>query len=262
VSKKLKQEANQQIFEALQTWGLQPQIDGAGVICGLGPLRAKCVDVQISHGGKMASLIIDLIVEPASNLVLRENVMQIGDSTSQAIGGAVYLWTFSVFVAVAGFLDAEGCPGHMAGQDEREFADQFGNIHSWKICSSPFMMMGSSDEVEENRAEEAKSDYHPSTLPLIEPFLPALAVEPQLYTVKAFLMNSGVGEIYGDCTINGVSSEELLEAVKQFAWPPGEGLRSVRQYHVIVPADFKIDMAVPSPVPQKQGLLGKLFGRA
>ena len=257
-----KAQANQQIFEALQTWGLQPQIDAAGVICGLGPLRAKCVDVQISHGGKMASLIIDLSVDQASNLVLRENVMQIADSTGQAIGGAVYLWTFSVFVAVAALLDAEGCPGHMAGQDEREFADRFGTIRSWKIYSSPFMMMGSSDEVEENRAEEARSDYHPSTLPLIGPFLPALAIEPQLYTVKAFLMNSGVGEIYGDCTINGVSSEELLEAVKQFAWPSGEGLRSLRQYHVIAPAGFKIDMTVPTPTPQKPGLLGKLLGRS
>jgi hypothetical protein len=262
VSKKLKQQANQQIFEALQTWGLQPQIDGNGVICGLGPLRAKCVDVQVSHGGKMASLIIDLIVDPASNLVLRENVMQIADSTSKAIGGAVYLWTFSVFIAVAALLDAEGCPGHMAGQNEREFADQYGSIQRWKIYSSPFMMMGSSDEVEENRAEEAQSDYRPGTLPLIEPFLPALAVEPQLYAVKAFLMNSGVGEIYGDCTINGVSSEELLEAVKQFQWPPGEGLRSVRQYHVIAPADFKVDMTIPTPMPQKIGLLGKLWGRA
>ena len=256
-----KAQANGHIVEALQSWGLQPQMDGDSVICGLGPLRARCVDVQVSHGGKMGSLIIDLIVDPSSRLTFRENVMQIADSAEQAIGGAVYLWTFSVFVSFAGLLEAEGCPGHMAGQNEREFSDEFGVMRPWKISSSPFMLMGDSDHTQENRDEEAQSDYMPSTLPFIEPFLPDMCHAPAVYAIKTFLMNSEV-DIHGDCTINGVSSPELFEAVKQFQWPPGSGLRSMRQYHVIAPADFEIDMTVPTPTPQKPGLLGKLFGRS
>lgn len=259
-TKALKAQANQQIFEALQSWGLEPQMDGSSVICGLGPLRAKCVDVQISHGGKMGSLLIDLIVDPPTNLVLRENVMQIADSTSQAIGGAVYLWMFSVFVTVAALLDPEGCPGHMAGCDRRIFRAQNGQQRSWKIYSSPFMLMGESDNTEGNRESEQQSDYMASTLPLIEPFLPALCLEPQVYAIKTFLMDSGVNTLHGDCTINGVAAPKMLEALKTFEWPPGEGLRSLRQFHLVASADFGVDMTIPTPqaASPKHGFLGWL----
>lgn len=258
-----KNQANQSIYEALQSWGLKPQIDGASVICGLGPLRAHCIDVQIGHGGQMASLIIDLIIDAKSNLVLRENVMQIAETTEKAIGGAVYIWTFSVFVAVAGLLDAKGCPGHMAGHKKRIFQERSGKQRSWNVFSSPFMMMGDSNNTEANRESEQQSDYMPSTLPLIEPFLPALCLEPQVYAIKTFLMDSGVNTFHGDCTINGVASPEMLEALKTFEWPPGEGLRSLRQFHVVAPSDFNADMTIPMPqaAPEKMGLLGKLFGR-
>ncbi len=255
--------ANQQIFEALESWGLQPQKDGNSIICGLGPLRAQCVDVQISHGGQLASLIIDLIIDPASNLKLRENVMQFADSTEKAIGGAAYLWTVSVFVAVAALLDAERCPGHMAGQEEREFPDYSGIKRPWKIFSSPFMMLGESDSIETNRGLEAENAYQADTLPLIEPFLPDLCREPRVVSVKTFLINSGIGEIHGDCSINGVSSAPLTEAVKAFAWPPGQGMRYLRQFHVLAPADFQVDMTIPTPkaASENRGLLGRLFGR-
>jgi hypothetical protein len=259
--KEAKAQANQQIYEAMLSWGLPAQKDGDSVICGLGPLRAKCVDVQISHGGRLASLIIELTVDPASNIVLRENIMQFSETTSQAVAGAAHLWTFSVFIAVAALLDAEGCPGHMAGRHEREFADADGTLLSWKIYSSPLMLLGNSQDSAENREGDELIDCHPETLPLIEPFFAELCGKQQLLAIKTFLINSGV-ELYGDCTINGVASEPLLEALKQFKWPPGQGMRMLRQYHILAPADWQIDMTVPTPppAPEKRGLLGKLFG--
>lgn len=255
--------ANQEIFQALQTWGLKPQKDGDSVICGLGSLRAQCVDVQISHHGRMASLIIDLTMEASQPILLRENVMQISENARIAIAGAVHLWTISVFVAAAALMDAESCPGHMAGCEQREFADVKGVLQPWKIYSSPFMLLSNSDDKEANSEAEANSNYEPSTLPLIEPFLSRLCVSPNLYAVKTFLMDSGTGEYSGDCTVNGTSVGELLEDVKAFVWPPGQGFRSIRQYHIFAPSDFALDMSIAQPVNTlPKSLLGKWFNRS
>jgi hypothetical protein len=258
--RQVKDQAHDQIVLALQAWGLTPHKERNCVLCGLGALRARCVDVQILHGGQMASLMVDLQVQPG--LTLRENVMQIAESTDKAIGGAIYQWTLSVFVTVAALLDAEGCPGHLAGCEKRIFAMQNGKQRSWNLFSSPFILLGESDSTKANRMAEAVSDYQADTLPLIEPFLPALCLKPQLYAIKTFLINSEV-DIHGDCTVNGVSSPRLFEAVKRFEWPPGQGMRMLRQFHIAAPADFSVDTSLPAlgVSTPKQGLLGRFFSR-
>lgn len=257
--KTLLAKANKQILESLQTWGLDAQMDSAGVICGIGPLRANCIDIQVFHHGMAASLIIDLVIDPTANLMLRENVMHIGESTDKAIGLAVFMWTMSVFVTAAALVEPEGCPGHMAGNSEREFVDGNGTARLWKIYSSPFLLSGSGAD---QQSEEAAEDK-PETLVFFEPLLPQLCCTPRIHTIKAFLMNSD-GYITGDCAIDGQSSEEALDFLKDFDWQHTEGMQYLRQFHLLTPADLEIDrsraIAAP-PAPVSRGLLGKLFSR-
>jgi hypothetical protein len=76
------------------------------------------------------------------------------------------------------------------------------------------------------------------------------------------MMHSG-HEFSGDCCIDSRSSPEGLELLRGYQWPQPEGMQSLRQFHILAPADYKIAAppATQTARTARGGLLGKLFGR-
>lgn len=218
--------ANACLLNGIQALNVGARREGEWIVCSNG-LQVRCSDVRLSNGDRVASLIVDLALSP-NGPTLQENVADLGANAEQAITGAAFQWTMTVFVCACALFNSEGHPGHLASVQEASFPDATGTESSWRIISSPALSVPFGEN--ENDHEQAPVP----TWPFLEPLACELAQRPQLHTIKLLLMDFDDSRRV-EASINGAPSPQIAPLLDTF---PRTSLGTLRQFHLMVPPSF------------------------
>ncbi len=222
--------ADAQILKGLVALNLPARREGEWLLCGAGDLRARCSDVQISGEGRVASLIVELRWG-FDGPILRENVADFAGDTQKAIQSAVFQWTMSVFVSACGLGDPDGHPGHLAKVQNQDFPDQNGGVTTWRVVASPALTF--SFDAAQERADNQKP---PPCWSLLEPLARELALQPQLHTIKVFLMEDDEKQQI-EASVNGFPTPRVATLLEGFSWRRPGHAGSLRQFYMMSPLD-------------------------